>query len=201
MSSFILPALPGLYWPLSRKTNFVTLTDMSLSKRVANLAIQQYATYTYTHIYSLLRESVAPSEIKQLVGLFNACRGRHDSFLYTDPLYNTVIGEPFGTGDGTTTQFQIIATMKSANGAGGADIIQNFNGAPTIYDNGGTPGSYLLGATGIITFATAPLAGHALTWSGSFYQRCHFLSDTLQVRQIMKQGWEIQQFQFESVLL
>jgi hypothetical protein len=59
-----------------------------------------------------------------LLNIFNAAKGRWDSFLYTDPYSNTAANTPFGTGDGSTSAFQIL------------DIegfpIFDLNGTPTI---------------------------------------------------------------------
>lgn len=197
----MLPAFPGLVYPIGRATSYKTLTAGSLSNRVANLALQKYPVHTYNLSYEILRDDVSPSEFKALIGLFNACGGRFDSFLYSDPVFNTVTNEPFGVGDGTTTDFQIIATFQNSGGPGGPDIIQNFNGAPSFYDNGSTAGLSALGATGILTFSTPPANGHVLTWSGSFYQRCHFDQDTLQAQQFMKSWWLVDSLKFTSVLI
>lgn len=202
MGNLVLQHIPGLTWPIGRTTNFKTLTASSLSNRVANLPIQQYATYTYSHVYELLRDDITVSEIKALVGLFNACRGRFDSFLYSDPAFNQVTAEPFGTGDGTTVAFQVLATFQNSAGPGRADIIQNFNGTPSFFNNGTLITSGVtLGPTGILTFTTPPVAAHALTWTGQFYQRCHFLNDTFTVQRFMNKWWQADQFTFQSVLL
>lgn len=201
MSSLILPSLPGLTFPIRRSTTYKTLSDLSLAKQSANLALQQYPVHQYDLQYELLRDDVTPSEYKAVVGLFNACYGRFDSFLYSDPVFNSVTAEQFAIGDGTTVAFQLTAAFKIASGPGGPDIIQNFNGLPTLFDNGGAAGSYVLGPTGIATFVTPPTTGHVLTWTGSFYQRCHFLDDVLDTQQFMNKWWTIPSLRFESVLL
>lgn len=200
MSSFIFPSLPGVAWPLGNSVSYKTLSDESMSKRLASLALQVYPIHTWSLSYDILRDDVNPSDIRSIVGLFNACRGRFDSFLFSDPTFNSVVNEKFGVGDGTTKAFQIVAQFKNAGGAGGPDIIQNFNGAPTIFDNGASV-SYSLGPTGIVTFLNAPAAGHVLTWTGGFYYRCHFLEDKLQVQQFMNQWWSTQDLKFRSHLL
>jgi hypothetical protein len=58
-----------------------------------------------------------------------------------------------------------------------------------------------LGPTGILTFSVAPTAGHVLTWTGSFYQRCHFTTDTLDAQQFMNKFWQIDSLPFSSVIL
>lgn len=201
MSGSVLPDFPGKMFPFQREVDYYTATDESANKRIATLALQQYPIYTYKISYELLLDTLTPSEIKLLVGFYNQMGGRFDSFLYTDPVFNTVIDEVFAVADGTSTNYQIIATLKaSPTGAGAPDIIQNFNGAPVIKDNGSTV-SPTLGPTGIVTFGTPPTSGHILTWSGQFYQRCHFLNDTLQVKQILYRWWSCDELAFQSVLL
>lgn len=201
MSSFVLPNFPGLMFPIGRSTTYKTLTDLSLAKQSANLALQQYPVHSYDLKYELLRDNVSPSEIKAIVGLFNYCRGRFDSFLYSDPVFNTVTAEQFGVGNGVTKDFQILATFKIAGGVGAPDIIQNFNGTPSFFDNGSPAGTATLGPTGILSFSSPPAGGHILTWTGGFYQRCHFLDDMLETQQFMNKLWQIDSLKFESILL
>jgi hypothetical protein len=201
MSSLVLPAYKGLVFPIKRTTSYKSLTDTSVANQVTNLALQQYPVHSYDLQYELLRDDVTPSEYRAIQGTFNACAGRFDSFLYLDPVFNTVTAEQFGVGDGTTKNFQIVAKFQNTGGPGGPDIIQNFNGAPSFFDNGSPAGSSVLGPTGILTFATAPVAGHVLTWSGSFYQRCHFTVDTLDAQQFLKGWWQIDSIPFISVVL
>ena len=202
MSNTLFPSLPGQTFPVVREVTYKTLNDESLSRRVGTLALQQYAVRQWTLPFSVLRDNLATSELRTLHGFFNSLRGRFDSFLYLDPIYNTVAAEPFGTGNGTTTAFQIIATFKNSGGPGGPDIIQNFVSLPSIFDNGSPAGTNVLGPTGIVTFAVAPLAGHALTWSGSFYYRCHFLDDSMELTQFMNKLWNPSQgIQFRQRLL
>lgn len=189
MSSSVFPSLPGLTFPVTREVTYKTLTDESMSRRMATVALQTYAIRQWTLPFSVLRDNVSPSELKALHGFFNSVRGRYDSWLYLDPVFNTVTNEPFGTGDGTTIAFQLIATFKNSGGPGGPDIIQNFVSLPSIYDNG-SPVSPALGPTGIVTFVTPPASGHALTWSGQFYYRCHFLDDTMELTNIMNNLWD-----------
>lgn len=201
MSSFVLPSYKGLVYPIKRTTSYKTLSDASVANQVANLALQQYPMHSYDLQYELLHDDTTPSEYRAIQGVFNACGGRFDSFLYLDPVFNTVTSEPFGVGDGTTTAFPIIATFQNPGGPGGPDIIQNFNGAPSFFDNGSPAGASSLGPTGILTFSVAPAAGHVLTWTGSFYQRCHFTTDTLDAQQFMKGLWKLDSLPFQSTVL
>src|ERR1700760_3970166 len=73
------------------------------------------------------------SAVSAVMGVIASVKGRGDNFLFTDPNDNTVTAAQFGTGDGTTTAFQI---TRPIGAAAQADIIQNFNGAPQICING-----------------------------------------------------------------
>jgi hypothetical protein len=201
MSSLVLPAYKGLVFPIKRTTSYKTLSDTSVANQNANVILQQYPVHSYDLQYELLRDDVTPSEYRAIQGLFNACGGRFDSFLYLDPVFNSVTNEPFGVGDGSNRAFQVTATFQNVGGPGAPDIIQNFNGAPLFFDNGSAAGASTLGPTGILTFTTAPLAGHVLTWTGSFYQRCHFTTDTLDAQQFLKGWWQLDSLPFTSVVL
>ena len=49
----------------------------------------------------------------------------------------------------------------------------------------------------VITFAVAPAAGVVLTWSGSFYYRCRFVSDAISFQELIKAGWKAS-FEFRT---
>lgn len=58
---------------------------------------------------------------------------------------------------------------------------------------------YTLNAYGLVTFASAPLAGAALTWTGSFYYRCRFLQDSMDFDNFMQNLWQAKKVEFISV--
>lgn len=208
MSSFIYPGpsdLPGIRWNRERTPLWETNVQESVSGKESRLSYRQYPRLKFTLQYELLRDNITPSEAKKLVGIFNALRGRFDTCLFTDPDFNTVTAESFGTGTGTQTAFQIIATYQNAGGPGGAELIQNFNGAPSIYVNGvlktGGGVDYTLGPTGIVTFNVAPANGLPLTWTGSFYYRVRFMEDELPLSQFMNRWWQSREVELISVKL
>lgn len=205
MSSLVYPTLKGLTYTGGRTMLWKTEVQPALSDKESAIALQQYPSFKWELNYEILDHSLVTSELKTLWGLVGAMRGMYDTFLYTDPLYNTVVDEPFGTGDGTTTAFQIVATFQNSGGPGVAELIQNFNGAVVVkkagvtQTGGGT--NYTLGATGIVTFNTAPAAAAALTWSGSFYYRCRMLSDAISFSEFMANWWETRQIAFKTRFL
>lgn len=205
MSSQVYPVLPGLDINIARSYQWKSGYQEALSGKQSTITYRTFPLVHYELTYNLLRDVGAPgfsgstSEIKQIVGLHNLMRGRWDSFLYTDPEFNTITSAnaaqygSFGTGDGTTLVFQLVATYQNSGGPGQAELIQNLNGTPVLYDNGSTisAANYSIGATGIVTFGAghAPVSGHALTWSGSWYNRCRFDEDAITWKKFMNLLW------------
>jgi len=179
MSSSVFPSLPGLAFGITRTPLFNTLTKRSASGIDFRAALQQYPLYEFVLNYEFLK-SLQAQELQTLIGFFLSMGGQFDSFLYVDPLDNTVAGAQFGIGDGSTTGFQLTRPF----GAGGftfAEPVQNLQPvSPTEVDIAGSPTTdYIVDENGFLTFGTAPGAGFPLTWSGSFYYRCRFGTDSL----------------------
>lgn len=128
MSGLVYPAnLPGLTWDSTRTPVFNTGIQQALSSKESAIAYQQYPVMEWELQYELLRDYTTPSDIKALVGLFMAVGGKYDSFLYTDPEFNSVIHMPYAITDGSTLSFQLTATYQNSGGPGGAELIQNCN--------------------------------------------------------------------------
>jgi uncharacterized protein (TIGR02217 family) len=205
MSSFIYPAtIPGLTFENVRTPIWSTGKQNAVSGKQSRIGYRQYPLWRFELQYELLRD-VTPSDLKALVGLFNAMQGGFDTFLFTDPSFNSVTAESFGTGNGATTAFQLIAKYQNAGGPGIADLIQNVNGTPSIFKAGvlqtGGGVNYTLGPTGIVTFTSAPAAGAALTWTGSFYYRCAFDEDEFPVTHFLTNFWKTKTVSFTSIKL
>lgn len=194
MTSLVWPVLPGLAFPVVRVPQWRNGRQEAVSGKESTVKYRRYPRIRWELQYEILRDDLSVSEAKALTGLFNACAGSFDTFLYTDPDFNAVTLESFGTGDGTSTAFQLIATYQNAGGPGAPERVQNLNGAPQIYKAGvlqTLTTHYTIGPTGIVTFVTAPTAGQALTWTGGFYYRCRFEGDELMMAKIMGQWWEL----------
>lgn len=206
MSSLLYPnTLQGLKFDSERTPVFRTGVQSAVSFKESRLRYALFPVFEFALQYEFLRNPAAgTSELKTLAGLYGAMWGRWDTFLYSDPVYNTVVDEPFGTTNGVTTQYQLVATFQNAGGPGVAELIQNLNGAPIIKRNGSTlstPTNYTIGPTGIVTLASAGAAGHPLTWSGSFYYRCRFDEDRLPVTEFMRRFFSTRQIRLRSVKL
>lgn len=199
MSSQVYPVLPGLQFNSRRSYVWKTGNQEALSGKESAIAFRQYPRVHYELSYDILRDGTTPSELKSIVGLHNDMQGRFDTFLFSDPDFNIITSATaaqygsFGTGDGATLIFQLTATYQNSGGAGQAELIQNLNGTPVLYDNGSviSAANYAIGATGIVTFGAghAPVSTHALTWSGSFYYRCRFDDDSISWKKEARNWW------------
>jgi hypothetical protein len=214
MSSLIFPALPGLSGlEVTRNYVWKTAVQEAISGKDTAVSLRQYPLVQYELVVNLLRHDAVPSELLQVQGLYNSLKGRGDTFLYNDPEFNSIsvaqaptLGV-FGTGDGSTLIYQLLATFQNSGGPGGPELIQNGNPAnwstAVLYDNGSTisAANYSIGPTGIVTFGAghAPAAGHTLSWSGSWYYRCRFDEDEISWKKFMTIGlWMVSKLSFRS---
>lgn len=199
MSSQIYPVLRGLTFNVIRSYVWKSISQEAVSGKETAIGMRQYPRVHFELNYEMLLDRGTTSEIKSVVGLHNQMKGRVDTFLFTDPDFNAITSGTaaqygqFGTGDGSTLIFQLVALYQNSGGPGQPEIIQNLNGAAVLYDNGAaiSAANYTIGATGIVTFGSghAPASGHALTWSGSFYYRCRFDDDAISWKKETDKWW------------
>jgi uncharacterized protein (TIGR02217 family) len=179
---------------------FKTITQISASGKEVRAALWMNPQWKFKFNWDVLKDSgAAPTAFDTMVDFFLSRQGSYDSFLYTDPSDNAVTNQNFGTGDGTTVAFQLVRQLVSG---GFNEVIQNLNGAPVIKDNGvtKTAGSdYSINSTGLVTFAVAPVTGHALTWTGNFYYRLRFLNDLQEFEEFYYQYWNAKSVEMLSV--
>lgn len=187
-------------WGFPKKSfTFDTTVQTPKSKRgEIRYSAQPYPIWTYDWPVNFMRggEQVANSDYQYLLGFGLAMGGMLSDFLLQDAYDHTVVNQYFGAGDGATTQFQLTRSIGI-----GTDIVQNLNGAPTVYESTGVVGSYTVGSTGIVTFSAAPANGAVLTWSGSYYYRVRFDSDTQDFDQMMDLIWSAGSVKLRSVIL
>ena len=205
MSSQVFPTtLKGITFFAKRTPQWLTQVQESVSGKETTISKRAYPRIVFEIGFEVLRDDLATSDLKILVGFFNGVSGSSDTFLYTDPYFNSVTTQNFGTGDGATKNFQLSAIYKDSSGYGSAEAIQNLNGAPSIFVNGTLKTlttDYTISGTGLVTFVTAPAAAAALTWTGSFYYRCRFLTDELDLSEIWSKTWALKKLQWRSVKL
>lgn len=192
MSNAVFPVLAGLKWDVGLSPQFSTRVQRSVSGMELRANFMAYPLWTFKLAYEVLRDDVANNELKQLVGFFLARRGMFDSFLYSNPSDHSATAEPFGTGAGVATQFQLTRSY-----GGFTEPVQNVNGAPSIYVAGvlkTVTTDYTISSTGLVAFTVAPTG--ALTWTGSYYYRVRFLQDAADFNQFLQDLWDLKKMEF-----
>ena len=209
MSNILFPDLSGLSWEYTVAPGFSTGIQQSTGGREVRAAYWSAPlwkislTYNYLHDDSSHVDQNGYSELQQLVGFFLARQGSFDSFLLDlaqltrKPLDSTVSGQPIGTGDGSTTSFQIVRNV-----AGYLEQVQNPAGqSATVYVAGvkKTQGTDYTIANGIVTFAVAPANGAAITADFQWLWRVRFAQDSSEFDNFMYQLWECKKVDLLSV--
>jgi hypothetical protein len=221
MTAPVFPYLPAQGFPVKRSGgNFDTTTQVAMSGKKVAFANRTQASRKYEIVVEGLDSSgywtgLVANSLQAVEGLFNQCLGSALIFNYWDVDDCQVVAQEFGVGDGVSTQFQlaraaggwadlIFAPLNSA----GPTVVPNPSGpgtinapypAPLIYDNGTLVSSanYTI-VNGLVTFTTAPTAGHALTWTGNFYWPCNFSADMVDLAKIMGGLWSAGSIKFET---
>jgi hypothetical protein len=135
MSSFVYPVLSGLTFDVARQYVWNTGVSRAMSGKRSTIAYMQYPLVHFELSYSILRDDLTPSDLKSVMGLLNADKGQYDTFLFSDPDFNTVANMTFGVTDGVTLTYQITALYENPGGPGQAELIQNFQATPSVYGN------------------------------------------------------------------
>ena len=208
MTEPAFPALPGLGWSVTKAPRFAARVQRAATGRELRVLDQPYPLWTWTLTYTLLRDKwdrrgpgglgAGYDELRTLAGFFLQQQGAFAPFLFDDPADDAVTGQPIGTGDASTSAFQLVRSM-----AGFAEPISAPNSVSAIYLNGvlQSPSGYSIDpATGLVTFVTPPPAGQAITADFTYWFRVRFADDTAEFENFMYQLWQLKQIKLQSVL-
>jgi uncharacterized protein (TIGR02217 family) len=202
MTTPVFPTLIGLSWPAIRTPVWDTDVQVSIAGKRTGYARRAYPQYAYELSYDLLRSDSVNLEWQTLVAFFNVCFGRANLFIFNDPDDGSVTTANFGTGDGTTTAFQLTRAL-TGTGVSWVDPIFCPTGTPSIFVNGSlkTLGTdYTISATGLVTFNVAPAAAAALTWTGTYGWFCRFDEDSNSFEKFMLNFWQLKKIKFSTEL-
>jgi uncharacterized protein (TIGR02217 family) len=216
----IFPALAGQGWSVHKKPTFSTIVASHVSGREVRDALYANPIWSFELTFEGLDATstgqyggLGASSLQSLMGLFLQCQGQYGEFVFYDPTDYQVNAQAFGTGDGSTTTFQlerglggflepVIAPVASATTLylpGGVSVSAT---APVIQANLVTVSSsdYSISSPGgVVTFTSAPANGAALTWSGYFGFLCRFDGDDLDFEQFMSNLWRAESVKFRSL--
>src|SRR6266404_5341503 len=204
----IFPALPGLGWSVTKSARFATRIQRAVNGRELRALDQPNPIWSWTLTYPLLRDKwdtrgagigtgTGYDELRTLAGFFLQQQGAFQSFLFDDSTDHAVTAEFLGTGDSSATAYQLVRNM-----GGFAEPITAPNLVSAIYFDGvlQSPTTYSVdNPTGLVTFATPPPAGQAITADYTYYFRVRFSDDTAEFENFMLQLWQARQIKLQSV--
>lgn len=141
--------------------------------------------------YGLLTSADPLGDYAAILALWRAHFGSLRPFRFRDWGDYTATDEVFGTGDGTTTAFQLSKTydpslilLGTAGSLFYVRAITLLDGAPVIEIDGvekTVTTDYTISSSGVVTFTSAPADTKQLTWSGKFDVPVRFDMDQLPV--------------------
>lgn len=201
-----MPSLPGLTWPLTRRGPiFDTAREISVSGKTARYPRRTNPKWQWELSFDALwqqRGSSSPqsnTDMYALGGFFSQLYGAAYPFLYYEPGDGSVTNQLFGTGDGSTKNFQLVRTM-----GGFSERVQAVVGTPSVTVSGvaKTLGvDYTISSSGVVQFIAAPANLANINWTGSFYWVCEFDDDQIDFSQLMTGLYSVKKLTFTSKIL
>jgi uncharacterized protein (TIGR02217 family) len=195
MSDLVFPQLAGMAWGMLKAPMWSSRVQKSVSGKRQAVGYMSYPLYKYTVSFNVLREYSTHAEVEELQGFFNKLNGQVDTFKFVDPLDASASQQRFGTGNGTQTDFQLARSY-----GGFTEPVRTPNTITQVRVDGAATTAYTHLGDGVIRFTTAPASGAVIDWSGTFYWRCAFTQDTLDL--INTDGvdiWKTNKISFETV--
>ena len=141
MTTPVFPVLPGQGWSVHKKPAFATIVAPHVSGREVRDALYVNPIWEFETSFDGMDSSsssypgLGAQSLQSLMGLFLQCQGQFGTFLYYDPTDYSVSGQVFGTGNGSTTSFQLLRTL----GGFGEWVTQPL--APSVFSIFTLPGS------------------------------------------------------------
>jgi uncharacterized protein (TIGR02217 family) len=131
------------------------------------------------------------ADLYEVLAFFEARGGQLHGFRFRDPIDNqsappgiaaTPFDQPIGTGDGTTREFQLVKTYADATGGRQRLITKPVAGTVLVGVSGAAISAFTLDpASGLVTLATAPASGAAITAGYAFDVPVRFDTDRLDI--------------------
>lgn len=130
--------------------------------------------------YNVAHGVKTQAQLDALIAFFLARKGRAHGFRFKDWTDFAVQGQLIGTGDGVTTEFQLLKSYVNSV-VESRTITKVVAGTAKIYVNGTLQmsGVTVDNTTGIVTFAAAPVSGTSITADFEFDVPVRFDTDRL----------------------
>lgn len=188
------PTFPGRTYPFVRSPEWQNLVHRAVSGKRNAIQLWTAPIYHYSIPFSFLRSATAYAELQTMIAFYNSQGGDAQVFQFADPNDGTVTAQSFGTGDGVTTQFQLV---RSFGGFVEPVFIPDITDLTVAGVSKSSPADYTESG-GLITFTVAPALGAALAWTGTFNWPCRFDMPKIDFSQFVTGYWELQQLAFST---
>lgn len=131
--------------------------------------------------YNVAKGVKTASQLSNLIAFFRARKGRAYGFRFKDWSDFRAVGEVLGTGDGSTTEFQLVKRYVSGGVQETRSITKPVAGTVSVYKNAvlQNSGVSVNMNTGVVTFTTAPANGQSITANFEFDVPVRFDTDRL----------------------
>lgn len=131
--------------------------------------------------YNVAHGVKTKAQLDALIAFFRARKGRAHGFRFKDWTDYQATAEAIGTGNGVLTQFQLVRNYISGGSTETRIIKKPVLGSVQVYKNAvlQSSGVSVDTTTGMVTFATPPTAGQAITATFQFDVPVRFDTDKL----------------------
>lgn len=131
--------------------------------------------------YNVAHGIKTQSQLDELIAFFRARKGRAHSFRFKDWTDYSAVAQSIGTGDDSSTDFQLTKSYSSGSIVETRIIAKPVAGTVKIYVDAveQVSGVSVDTTTGIVTFSTAPANGEAITADFEFDVPARFDTDRL----------------------
>lgn len=171
MSLPVFPSLPTMAWNSEKRQKWNTLLQKSGNGRRKTLCQQAYPEWELECSYTCLDDD----EIARAAGFFASMQGTTKPFLWLDSEDYQETGVRIGTGNGTTTEFQLLRNLGDYFVEPVRDPIAE---TVKIYINGSLTSITLL-TDGWLKFSSPPPSNSVITADFKYYWRVAFNDDEL----------------------
>jgi hypothetical protein len=204
--------LPGLGYNVKWSPKFYNMkTATTASGADIDVALAQYPLHDFELTYEFLRSwdpnVTASLEFRTMMGFHLMLGGSVGRFCFKNVDDYCVSQQLIGTGDGATTTFTLARTYGAQGYTQTEPVgLLNTSEAFNAYLNGSStpvnPSLYSLNSSNpcaqIITFATAPTNGYAVSVDMSYFYYCKFSENNLDFEKFMFNLWSLNKVQIHS---
>lgn len=131
--------------------------------------------------YNVAHGVKTQEQLDALIAFFRARKGKAHGFRFKDWTDHSAVAQSIGTGNGSTTQFQLVKAYASGSVTEARTVTKPVSGTVSIYLNSvlQTSGVSVNHATGVVTFSSAPGSGAAIAADFEFDVPVRFDTDRL----------------------